>query len=272
MKSENLLKIPQSPDSLDGLVKWSQDLQNYLESLEFVVSKVVYGDLSSHRMAATIDHPDLSVLDNKIKAFESGAQGDVLIRDATQWKKLAAGTSGYFLNTQGGGADAVWASGLKRLAVWDGVASVINLPSNYHIFVLRGYGVLSGHTADSFIGIQINQDETVADYKDCLNLWNNAGSAGCDNNGARAHLDVLVAPTTQDHHFNFAFCIRQVVSAENYTVYHSQCGYYDSGTPTYGFQNAGGVWTKEAPLNSIKINLTSGSLAYQRFELHGAAN
>lgn len=37
------------------------------------------------------------------------AQGDILYRNATNWVRLAAGTNGYFLKTQGAGANPTWA-------------------------------------------------------------------------------------------------------------------------------------------------------------------
>lgn len=42
--------------------------------------------------------------------FASQAQGDVLYFDGTDWVRLAAGTSGYFLKTQGAAANPVWAA------------------------------------------------------------------------------------------------------------------------------------------------------------------
>jgi len=38
----------------------------------------------------------------------SAAQGDILYRNATAWVRLAAGTSGHFLKTQGAGANPMW--------------------------------------------------------------------------------------------------------------------------------------------------------------------
>jgi hypothetical protein len=40
----------------------------------------------------------------------SAAQGDILYRDAANWARLAAGTSGDFLKTQGAGANPIWAT------------------------------------------------------------------------------------------------------------------------------------------------------------------
>ncbi|NQU16883.1 MAG: hypothetical protein HQ564_02360, partial [Candidatus Saganbacteria bacterium] len=40
----------------------------------------------------------------------SSVQGDILYHDGTSWSRLAAGTSGQFLKTQGSSADPVWAA------------------------------------------------------------------------------------------------------------------------------------------------------------------
>lgn len=40
----------------------------------------------------------------------SGVQGDVIYRDGSQWQRLAAGTSGYFLKTNGAAANPAWAA------------------------------------------------------------------------------------------------------------------------------------------------------------------
>ncbi len=42
--------------------------------------------------------------------FTSEAQGDLLVRGASSWARLPAGSSGQFLKTQGAGADVTWAS------------------------------------------------------------------------------------------------------------------------------------------------------------------
>lgn len=43
-------------------------------------------------------------------ALTSVARGDVLYRGASKWNNLAAGTSGYFLKSNGAGADPSWAA------------------------------------------------------------------------------------------------------------------------------------------------------------------
>jgi len=58
----------------------------------------------------------------------SAAQGDILYRGASGWSRLAAGTNGYFLKSQGPGANLMWDVGGAGAAV-DG--SNITTPANW---------------------------------------------------------------------------------------------------------------------------------------------
>lgn len=61
-------------------------------------------DTTLSRSAAGV----LAVEGNLVPSPASQAQGDVLYRGASGWERLAAGTSGQFLKTQGAGANPVW--------------------------------------------------------------------------------------------------------------------------------------------------------------------
>lgn len=52
----------------------------------------------------------LAVEGNHVPAPASQAQGDVLYHNGTTWARLAAGTSGHFLKTNGAGANPTWAA------------------------------------------------------------------------------------------------------------------------------------------------------------------
>ena len=60
------------------------------------------------RKIKTTGIADSAVTGAKI-AMTSDAQGDVLFYGGTDYERLAAGTSGYFLKTLGAGADPAWA-------------------------------------------------------------------------------------------------------------------------------------------------------------------
>lgn len=49
-------------------------------------------------------------LSEALDLIGSAAQGDILYRDSSTWARLAAGTSGTFLKTQGASANPVWAT------------------------------------------------------------------------------------------------------------------------------------------------------------------
>lgn len=67
------------------------------------------GALASLNSVGTSQIDNNSVTGAKI-AMGSDAQGDILYYNGTDYARLAAGTSGQFLKTQGSGANPVWAS------------------------------------------------------------------------------------------------------------------------------------------------------------------
>ena len=75
----------------------------------------------------------------------SAAQGDILYRGAAGWARLAAGTSGHFLQTQGAGANPQWAAGsggASTTQTGEQIAGFIASPSNkdYKIVVKAAHG------------------------------------------------------------------------------------------------------------------------------------
>lgn len=53
---------------------------------------------------------DFKSLSDVLDFIGSAAHGDILYRDSANWARLAAGTDGHFLKTQGAGADPTWAA------------------------------------------------------------------------------------------------------------------------------------------------------------------
>ena len=78
--------------------------------------------INSLRTQITETPPDNTITSAKIVgnavtgakiAMGSDAQGDVLFYGGTDYERLAAGTSGQFLKTQGAGADPIWGTGTQ---------------------------------------------------------------------------------------------------------------------------------------------------------------
>lgn len=67
---------------------------------------VLYADPTTHRLLVSATVGALDDLSDVV--ITSGAQGDILYFNGTNWVNLAAGTSGYFLKTQGAGANPTW--------------------------------------------------------------------------------------------------------------------------------------------------------------------
>ena len=78
-------------------------------------------------------------------AMGSDAQGDILYYNGSNYVRLAAGTSGYFLKTQGSGANPVWGSaggGAHTTQNWTVQGSAASNPAS-------GVAVMYTKTIDS---------------------------------------------------------------------------------------------------------------------------
>lgn len=84
-------------------------------------------------------------------ALTSEAQGDIAYRNATVWVRLAAGTSGQYLKTQGTGANPTWASVLS--------ASVLDYGSSASSSTERG---IAGSTLKICFGSVALSSGTIA--------------------------------------------------------------------------------------------------------------
>jgi hypothetical protein len=101
------------------------------------------------------------------------AQGDIIYRGASAWSRLAAGTNGQFLKTQGAGADPQWASagGLTLLN-----SGSVSSASTLDI-------VLTSYTAYRGLQIVLTGFRSVADAVDLhMRFSTNAGSSYATTN------------------------------------------------------------------------------------------
>lgn len=120
----------------------------------------------------------------------SAAQGDILYRDASAWARLAAGTSGYYLKTQGAGANPTWAavSGTATITLGTPQATTsgtsidfTSIPSGTKMIVIAGIGISTNGT-DSFLlqlgdsgGVENTGYSGVVSYASTATLSSSAG-------------------------------------------------------------------------------------------------
>ena len=84
-----------------------------IDALAVTTAKLAADAVTTAKIEAgavgTTDIADNAVDGAKI-AMTSDAQGDVLFYGGTDYERLAPGTSGYFLKTQGASQDPIWAA------------------------------------------------------------------------------------------------------------------------------------------------------------------
>jgi hypothetical protein len=122
----------------------------------------------------------------------SQAQGDVLYHNGTNWTRLAAGTSGNFLKTQGAGANPVWAAASASSPMRGSV--VFNVSSGS----VTGK-VVAGNVADV---VRNAAGEFTVSFSVAEADVNYIVSIFSDDSGALIHtFDNLTAPTTSAFKF-----------------------------------------------------------------------
>jgi hypothetical protein len=98
----------------------------------------------ARKTAGSGDYEECTVAE-VLNFIASSAQGDVMIRDGSGWTRLAAGTSGQFLKTQGAGANAAWA--YPNVIRLDSLAAAVSSTATTSEEFLYTYSVPAGTLA-----------------------------------------------------------------------------------------------------------------------------
>ena len=151
---------------------------NYDASTAYVLNDVVYYNGSAYiaktsttgNLPTSTAHWNLFVLKGTDTSVLT-TQGDVLYHDGSSLARLGAGTSGYFLKTQGAGANPVWGevqAGMTSGTATTGSSSVITftgIPSTAKLITIGWHEV---QTSDSTaLGFQLGHSGgiTTSGYK-----------------------------------------------------------------------------------------------------------
>jgi hypothetical protein len=110
---------------------------------------------------------DNSVTGAKI-ALGSDAQGDVMYYNGSDWARLAAGTNGHFLKTQGSGANPAWAEAgggamnyISSVTISSGVAEFTGL-TTYDTYFIRYERMIGSASANDRI---VLSDDNASSYE-----------------------------------------------------------------------------------------------------------
>jgi hypothetical protein len=110
----------------------------------------------------------------------SQAQGDILYFNGTNWTRLAAGTSGHYLQTQGAGANPQWAAGggaSLGANTFTRLQTITQGTANEGIIASTGYS-LTGANAQSMVDLAGAWNTTGVPTGIKLNITNTASGAG----------------------------------------------------------------------------------------------
>ena len=195
--------------------------------------------------------------------------------------RLAAGTSGYILQTNGSSSAPTWVAntggggGMTLIAsqvLSTTTASVTfsSIPGTYNILQVVGFGRVGGSSYNEFINVQFNGD-TSAHYIDEIlyGKWTNSPVATTSGNGATAlRLFALTAGnSTGNYAGSFTFSIPGYANTSFYKQANGQGSFTDTGASggveTY---TTAGQWISTAAITSIKLfgadSFTTGTSFY----------
>jgi hypothetical protein len=217
---------------------------------------------SQHIAAGALDneHYAINSIDGTHIALGSDAQGDVMYYDGTNWVRLAAGTSGDYLETQGAGANPQW--------------STIAVPTKQNWSLVGSAAMTSGASVD-ISGISSTATELLVLFEQgsqsaggALDLDIRDGSSGgtggltyLDHNSGisrltsglyRAHGGSGAAITTNHAMVHF----RKV--GESGVWWGEGDGWSDSGTGAHRSQSAGRIETVTTP-TLVRFKASSGN-------------
>lgn len=191
------------------------------------------------RKTAAAGDPEECTLSEILDFIGSAARGDILYRDASSWARLAAGTSGQFLKTQGAGADPTWASqtagiDLYQATTTSGSTVTFTLTDTYKAIDVFFIGTSSSGSAT--LTIDLTDDGTNFESTGALN------QAGAGNySGHAVILYTGVAATNKRVECGCA------VSSTNYS----------SGAT--GFESSHTLTTETGITTKVRISVSTGN-------------
>lgn len=195
------------------------------------------------------------------------SQGDILYRDASGLQRLAAGTSGQFLKTNGAGANPAWVDGdgaMELIATQtpSGVASVTfsSIPGTYSDLRLVVRGRSTAVALSVSINLRFNGD-TGSNYDNHFLQTNNATTTAFAQLATVNYLGNLPAASATS-----GFAASSVADITQYagTAFQKEGHYYSGMKRTNSaaefFTERGSFWWRNAAaITQIQVSLGSGN-------------
>lgn len=275
---------PKVGSSLEGLLTTTGDIA--YASAANTPARLAVGTSAQVLKGGT--SPSYGSVDGTMVRMGSDAQGDILYFDGTNYARLAPGTSGQFLKTQGAGANPVWANGglvpLSRVTGADVAAYTWTTAGWFTTYrTLKLIGWLQPVADDVELWVRVSDDggsSYEADASDYAYWWD-ARDGGGSTQTKNSAGDVKIAigssnasnsvGNASNERIQFEITLNNPNSAAFYKLFDIKASYIGAGGTLIAGQG-GGASLAAAAVNGLQLLFESGNIALGDVTLYGLAN
>lgn len=194
------------------------------------------------------------------------AQGDILYFNGSNLAKLAAGTAGQLLLTQGSGANPVWATPALALISEQspngtGTVSFTSIPTTYRDLIVVVRGRAAGAVAAAAVSVQFNNDSGANYYSQRLSAANTGITAGAAAGGTSAQVvSIPGSSATSGREGVGTVTIYDYRGTTFHKGFNSQESYSTgTTTSTQPMNNWSGTWASTSAINRVDVICGSGN-------------
>lgn len=254
---------------IDGTIPTASDFNSRFLALVNLINNGIESDNIADSAVTTAKIANSAVTTAKINtgavtgakiAMGSDAQGDTLYYNGSSYARLAAGTSGYLLSTQGAGANPQWVANTGGTLVYTQTGS----PSAVSSFTIsslvagaRYKLIFSGkqNTADGNLTLTINGD-TGANYKWGSDYGASVGQSYAGSTGGTSASLSLSLNIVANDYFGFTLNFFPLV-ADTTKTFFSSFGFVDSSSKEISMA---GKYAGAAVMSSVTFTTSGGTI------------
>lgn len=251
--TDNVVTTPKIVDGAVTTAKIADDAVTNAKLANMATARI------KGRATAGSGDPEDITLSQVLDMVGSAARGDILFRGASDWSRLAAGTSGHYLKTNGAGADPTWAAQtVQGITLATPVASTSGTSIDFT-------GIPAGTKR---ITVTLNGVSVSASGLPMIQIGD---SGGIENtgytgrvNGTNFSAGFTLVTSSGGAYVHHATAVLNLVNSSTNTWAVGSCGVNDGGAA----YTAAGYKALSATLDRVRITTSTGTDTFDAGEIN----